>query len=239
MVTLAIDTSTQWCSVALDHPLGGGQTPPFLFSKHEDLGPGASAVVLNWVAALIDEAGITLADLERIAVGIGPGAFTGIRIGVGVAQGLALARNLPCVGIPCLDAVALEGIRALQLLPNEPVLVAMDARMNEVYWAQYVVNEHGFLNRLGDILLSSPQAVSMTTHQFHLMGNAVVAYPQEMADLRARAASVNETVLPHARSISSLANTGLYPLVAAADLQPIYIRDKVAQTIAERSAGAL
>ena len=128
MVTLAIDTSTQWCSVALDHPLGGGQTPPFLFSKHEDLGPGASAVVLNWVAALIDEAGITLADLERIAVGIGPGAFTGIRIGVGVAQGLALARNLPCVGIPCLDAVALEGIRALQLLPNEPVLVAIDRK---------------------------------------------------------------------------------------------------------------
>ena len=238
-MTLAIDTSTQWCSVALEHPEGGGQSPPFLFCRHEDLGPGASSVVLNWVAALVKDARITMADLDRIAVGIGPGAFTGIRIGVGVAQGLALARNLPCVGIPCLDAVALEGIRASQLLPNEPVLVAMDARMNEVYWAQYVVNEQGLPNRLGDILLSSPQDVSVSTHQFHLMGNAVMAYPHDMGGLRSRAATVSESLLPHARSIAALANSGLYSSVQAADLQPIYIRDKVAQTIAERAAGTI
>ena len=239
MLTLAIDTSTQWCSVALERSEGGGQTPPFLLCRHEDLGPGASSAVLNWVADLVKEADIAMADINQIAVGVGPGAFTGIRIGVGVAQGLALAGNIPCVGIPCLDAVALEGIRSSEMAPNDLVLVAMDARMNEVYWAQYVVDEQGLPQRMGDILLSVPEAVFATTNQFHLLGNALIAYPQAMADLRSRAMSVNESVLPHARSIAALAKSECYESVAPADLQPIYIRDKVAQTIAERAAGAI
>ncbi|MEY4120878.1 MAG: tRNA ((37)-N6)-threonylcarbamoyltransferase complex dimerization subunit type 1 TsaB, partial [Pseudomonadota bacterium] len=89
MTILAIDTSTQWCSVALVNPQGGSGQPQSPLSsgdlvRHENLGPESSQHALDWVEALLEEAQLNFRDLTGIAVGIGPGAFTGIRIGVGI-----------------------------------------------------------------------------------------------------------------------------------------------------------
>ncbi len=238
MTILAIDTSTQWCSVALVNAQGGGASqPPFSLIRHENLGPESSQHALDWVEALLTEANIFFKDLEAVAVGIGPGAFTGIRIGVGIGQGMALGGDLPCVPIVCLDAIALEGIHSLNLQQDQNVLVAVDARMSEVYWAQYRVLANGLPERLGDIQLSAPEDVMSATQDFYLVGNAASAYPEQMSSLITQAKQVDLNAVPHARSIAELAFDALEKglQVSAADLQPIYIRDKVAQTIAERA----
>ncbi len=243
MTILAIDTSTQWCSVALvNHPGGLGSSsgeskPPFSLVKHENLGPESSQYALDWVEALLHEAQLNFRDLDAIAVGIGPGAFTGIRIGVGIGQGMAFAAGLPCLPIVCLDAVALEGIESLSLSADETVLVAVDARMSEVYWALYTVQASGLPERLGDVYLSAPEAIDVPQTPFSLVGNAITAYPEAMNSLKERAQKIDADALPHARSIAKLGLDALAKglQVSAAELQPIYVRDKVAQTIAERA----
>ena len=243
MSILAIDTSTQWCSVALVQAKGvsaHGREAPFSLVRHENLGPESSQHALDWVEALLEEAQVNFRDLDAIAVGIGPGAFTGIRIGVGIGQGMALGGDLPCLPIVCLDAVALEGIHSLQIPCGAQVLVATDARMNEVYWANYEVSEDGLPTRLGDIYLSAPDQLDQPSVDFYLLGNAVTAYPEQMAHLVLSAKAVDAQVVPHARSIAQLGLDALQKglQVNAMDLQPIYVRDKVAQTIAERAGNS-
>jgi tRNA threonylcarbamoyladenosine biosynthesis protein TsaB len=82
---LAIDTSTQWCSVALVNPQGGSGHPQSPLSsidlvRHENLGPESSQHALDWVESLLEEAQLSFRDLKAIAVGIGPGAFTGLSL---------------------------------------------------------------------------------------------------------------------------------------------------------------
>ena len=240
MTILAIDTSTQWCSVALVNPQGGSGQPQSPLSsgdlvRHENLGPESSQHALDWVEALLDEAQLSFRDLTAIAVGIGPGAFTGIRIGVGIGQGMAFAADLPCLPIVCLDAVALEGIHQLGLKENDQVIAATDARMSEVYWARYVVH-NGLPERQDDVYLSAPKEIEIPATPFALVGNAVTAYPEDMLTIRQQAMAIDETAVPHARSIAQLGLDALEKglQVSAAELQPIYVRDKVAQTIAER-----
>lgn len=240
MTILAIDTSTQWCSVALVEAKGAsahGHEAPFSLVRHENLGPESSQHALDWVENLLHEAQLSFRDLDAIAVGIGPGAFTGIRIGVGIGQGMALGGDLPCLPIVCLDAIALEGIRSLKISSGSHLLVATDARMSEVYWANYVVAENGLPLREGDIYLSAPNKIDVPSNNFYLLGSAVTAYPEDMSELIRVAQAVDGQVVPHARSIADLGFDALQKglQVTAMDLQPIYIRDKVAQTIAERN----
>ena len=240
MTILAIDTSTQWCSVALVNPKGGSGQPesPLSLFRHENLGPGSSQCVLDWIESLLDEAKLTLSELEAVAVGIGPGAFTGIRIGVGVGQGLAYGANLPCLPVVCLDAVALEGIQKLNLKHGDDILVAVDARMSEVYWANYQVDEDGLPKALSEVLVSSPKNIKSCSENFYLVGNAAEIYPDVLAGLKSAAQGICFEALPHALAIATLAfkALGRGQQIQPEDLQPIYVRDKVAQTIAERAA---
>jgi tRNA threonylcarbamoyladenosine biosynthesis protein TsaB len=132
--------------------------------------------------------------------------------------------------------VALEGIHQLKLKENDQVIVAVDARMSEVYWARYMVQANGLPERQDDVYLSAPKDIDIPATAFALVGNAVTAYPEEMLAIRQQAMAIDETAVPHARSIARLGLDALEKglQVSAAELQPIYVRDKVAQTIAER-----
>jgi tRNA threonylcarbamoyladenosine biosynthesis protein TsaB len=129
----------------------------------------------------------------------------------------------------------------LQIANNANVLVAVDARMNEVYWARYIVQSNGLPKRVGDIYLTSPQDVDCPKDPFYLVGNAVISYPAEVSELTNLAIGVDSEAVPHARSIAALAIDALANglQVSAEDLQPIYVRDKVAQTISERNQVAV
>jgi len=93
---LAIDTSSAWCSVALSL----SDTAPLV--RHQKVSAGASQLLLPWIEELLRQASSELASLDAIAVGIGPGAFTGVRLGVAVVQGLATAAKLPILPVAVL-----------------------------------------------------------------------------------------------------------------------------------------
>src|SRR5712664_494190 len=124
---LAFDTATERMSIALAH---GGQ----VHAREAVGGAQASATLIPAILALLDEAGLVLADLDAIAFGRGPGAFTGLRTACSVAQGLAFGANKPVLPIDTLLAVAED---ARQGADRQSVWVVMDARMNEIYAAHY------------------------------------------------------------------------------------------------------
>ena len=150
---LAIDTSSAWCSVALSID---DERPAFL---HQKVSAGASQLLLPWIEQLLNAAKINLSSLDAIAIGVGPGAFTGVRLGLASVQGLAVATKLPVLPVISLDAIAAELVQTPAFLTARPkrFLVAIDARMNEVYWAHYETTPSGLPVRLGEVALTSPE----------------------------------------------------------------------------------
>jgi tRNA threonylcarbamoyl adenosine modification protein YeaZ len=126
MVILALDTAGDNCAVALART---GDGSSLLARRCEAIGRGHAERLMPMIGEALAEAGLTYADLERIAVTTGPGSFTGTRIGVAAARGLALALAIPAVGISVLDAL----IEAAPGKENGLVVAALDARRGEIY----------------------------------------------------------------------------------------------------------
>lgn len=215
MKLIAIDTATERCSVALliDERIveRAAQTP----RGHADL-------VLPMVEAVLAEAGLTLRQLDGLAYGRGPGAFTGVRIAVGVAQGLAYGAQLATVGISNLAAVAQQFAR-----PGARILVCMDARMNEVYWGRFESTHDGLVAATTAERVDLPEAVDAGDATV-FAGTGFGAYPQLAAGRPPDA--VHGAILPHARDIARLAVLELragrgQPADRA---QPVYLRDQIA-----------
>jgi len=130
---LALDASTEALSIAIQF---NGQT-----SKHFEVCPQQhSQKVLPLVSELLDKAGCKLQDLDGIVFGRGPGSFTGVRISVAIAQGLAYGANLPLVGVSTLQAMAQQALEEKEL---DSVVTGIDARMGEIYFAHYFKSETG------------------------------------------------------------------------------------------------
>jgi tRNA threonylcarbamoyladenosine biosynthesis protein TsaB len=181
---------------------------------------------------LLREAGIALADVAAIAFGAGPGSFTGVRTACGVAQGLAFGAGLPVVPLVTLEAMA-EACRARS--GASEVLAVLDARMGEVYWAQYRY-AGGAWQVVREPALSGPDAVQPTpVDGLAACGNGFAAYPDAFAG-KAFAQDADTSVVPHARDMAPLGAAALAAGrgVAASQAQPLYLRNKVAFTSAER-----
>jgi tRNA threonylcarbamoyladenosine biosynthesis protein TsaB len=190
-----------------------------------------SETLLPLVRTLMDEAGIAFTQLDAIAFGSGPGAFTGLRIACGLAQGLAVAAGVPVVPVSSLMALAEVG--------GAPrVLALLDARMGEVYAATFSRDPAGTLSVVADARVSSPIAVAIPAGVGWLAcGNAPAVYPLLAERLQAAGILWRGPATPAADSVARLAagqlargEPGIDPAAAA----PLYVRDKVAQTVAER-----
>lgn len=125
---LAIDTCSNLCAASVSD---AGRE---LGRCVRDIGTGHAEQLMAVIAAALDAAGKAYADLTAVAVAVGPGSFTGIRVGVSTARGLALALKIPSAGVGTLDALA-EEVRSS--FPGRPVLVAIDARRGELYGAAW------------------------------------------------------------------------------------------------------
>lgn len=210
---LAIDTSTSYLSLALLH-----RDQAHVY--HKAVGTKQSELILPQIGALFAKAGIGAADLGAIVYAQGPGAFTGLRIGTGVAQGLAAPFATPLIGIPCLDAVAYQR-------PNQAcVLAATDARMGEVFYAWFDTVNH---RRLSDYQVGKAAEITapdgMTCSDG--IGNAFALADKPPFD--------GETDMPTAADYLNLAATGRYPATDAAEAELLYVRNKIALTAKEQA----
>ena len=220
MLILALETAADPGSIALwrDGEVIARSCPERL-SNSETLLPQA--------AETLRELGLTFADVQGIAFGMGPGSFTGLRVSCGAAQGLAVARDLPLLGIGTLEAMALAS-------GGERVIVALDARMGEVYYGLYV---HCRLQ--GEIVVCAPESVPLPESTgWVACGNGLSSYPILLERLAAVVDVWRPEIMPSAEAVVRLAAPRLErgESIDPADAAPLYVRNKVAQTVAERLA---
>lgn len=230
---LAIDTTTEACSVALVFNQDGKEQR---LSRYQ-LAPRRHAeLILSMVDEVLAEAKLTLQQLDALAVTIGPGAFTGVRLGVAVAQGLAFSSGLKVIPINTLQALAFAAADS----SDSHIAVAMDARMNEVYWGCFEYKDSQLLAITQQTVVAAaqvPLAKKTMDNSWRFAGTGWQAYPQEFKELLGISVVCNESlVLPTAESVLSLALTSFDTALEAELLLPLYLRDKVAETIIERQA---
>ena len=231
MKLLAIETSTEACSVGLS--IDGN-----LLLDHRMVAQKHGALVLPMIDALMAEAGLAPAQLDGVVFGRGPGSFTGVRIGVAVTQGIALGAGVGVVGISTLQSVA-QG--CFRVHGDEQVAVCLDARMDEVYFSAYQLDEAGLMQAVMEerVLPPADMPALPTDKNWYWAGTGAERY----AELLGSEFDVAEGVIrpdcwPHAQDLLTLGEVvarsgGLLPPEEAA---PVYLRDKVAQTTAEQAA---
>lgn len=221
MRLLALDTSTEACSVAL--LLDDEVRLRFQLTERSH-----AELVLPMVQSLLEEAGLALTDLDGLAFGRGPGAFTGLRIASGVVQGLALGADLPVAPVSSLASVAAQ----VAVPAGEAVLVCNDARMGEVYWGVYRLEPDGTVQALCDETVSAPDRVGEGAPVArHVVGNALPRYPVLAERLAAAGLQSHDGVYPRADAVALL---GAIMLAAGAGVAaelafPVYVRDDVAR----------
>ncbi|PMS23765.1 tRNA (adenosine(37)-N6)-threonylcarbamoyltransferase complex dimerization subunit type 1 TsaB [Trinickia dabaoshanensis] len=239
-VLLALDTSTEYCSVALlcaeASQAASNPAAARVWTRHEMTGAVSSARVLPAVRELFDEAGLSIGQCNAVAFGSGPGSFTGLRTATGVAQGLAFGLQVPVVPVSTLLVCAEHARRRDPSI--EHVLAVLDARMDEVYWAEYAWDgASGEWQTLSPPALGAPEALVAPPAPFALAGNAADAFGERL-DVAGLARSVDRAALPHAEPLAWAALRAYRAgrTVAPEHAAPEYVRDKVAQTSAERLA---
>ncbi|WP_243454124.1 tRNA (adenosine(37)-N6)-threonylcarbamoyltransferase complex dimerization subunit type 1 TsaB [Oceanisphaera pacifica] len=215
---LAIDTATEACSAAL-------WQDGAVLSRYQVAPRGHTDLILPMVAELLAESELSLQDLDGLAFGRGPGSFTGVRITLGVAQGLAFGANLPLLGVSNLQALA-QG--AHRVCGAEQALSAIDARMGEIYVGGFAFKQGLMVEHWPEQVLT-PERFLEQTQQDHWndgVGSGFVTYPA----LATRVNTVCEAhPYPDAQDLLPQA-LALYQAglgVDAADAQPVYLRDTV------------
>jgi tRNA threonylcarbamoyladenosine biosynthesis protein TsaB len=224
---LALDTATEACSVAL-------QNGDDVIGRFAELGRGHAQQILIMVEAVLAEAGLSLCMLDGIAASVGPGAFTGVRISVAVAQGLAFGANLRVVPVTTLEALAAQAMQE----GAAHALACLDARMGEVYWGAFTADARRGVVASSTSRVGPPDAVVLPPAPglYRGIGRGFAAYPQ-LGSLPGLVLDPKDgQALPNARDIARLGalRLGLGESLDPADLSPLYLRDKVALTEAER-----
>ncbi|HCE07640.1 MAG TPA: tRNA (adenosine(37)-N6)-threonylcarbamoyltransferase complex dimerization subunit type 1 TsaB [Oxalobacteraceae bacterium] len=223
---IAIETSSEIASAAL---LCGDQ----LIARATTGVQTHSQSILPMVQSVLAQAGIGLAQCDAVAFGAGPGSFTGVRTACGIAQGLAFGLDLPVLAVVTLQAMA-QACR--EVSGASDVLAVLDARMGEVYWAQYRYTDR-WLTVTAPTLSAPSELVARGT--VTACGNGMSVYADAFA-AHSFAVDARPDLMPHARWIAQVARSELAQgmAVAARDAQPIYLRNKIALTTSERLAKA-
>ncbi len=223
MNLLALDTSTEYLSLAVWREAG-------LVTREARAGQRHTELILPLLRELLDETGLRLRDLDAVAFGEGPGSFTGLRIGCGVAQGLAFGAGLPVVGINTLLALARQA-------PGERAIVCLDARMGEVYHAAYYRSDAVWREVHSAALHAPETAPPVEGGGWCGIGSGWAAHGEALAARYGGAvSSIVADAHPHARDIAYLAvqrlrQSGGRPALEAS---PVYVRNKVALKTSER-----
>lgn len=221
MNLLAIDTSTPACSVAL-------RVGQQMHERHVVEPRAHTRILIPMIDGLLQQAGLSVGDLDAVILGNGPGSFIGMRIGASVAQGLCFAAQLKVVPVSSLSALAAEVIAEHGA---ERVIVAQDARMQEIYVGRF--------RRAGDHVESEEPEVIVPVGPLPVSGNGVVSaageawhrYPDLLDANRAIAGRVIDLRYPRASYVLDLGARSLDSAVDPTSLRPAYLRTKVAEPL--------
>ncbi len=226
MKLLAFETATEACSVAVW--IDGEVRERFEIAprRHAEL-------ALPWAEAMLADAGIARSQLDAIAVGRGPGAFTGVRLAIAIAQGIALALDKPVVPVSTLAALAMQA-------QGERILAAIDARMGEVYAAAFRREGEGVF-AMSQETVGAPDSVQLPGDEagWQGVGTGFAAADAVLQQrLQQRLSSVDAGALPHAADVARVAALAFArgEGVAPERLEPAYLRDNVALTLEQQKA---
>lgn len=218
---LALDTATENCSVAL-------LVDDKVYVRSEVAPRDHTKKILPMVDEVLKEAGITLAELDALAFGRGPGSFTGVRISIGIAQGLAFGADLPLIGVSTLEAMA-QGCYRKHGATH--VATAIDARMSEVYWGRYVrQNDGSWLAQDAECVIAPSLLVSdmvADSDTWYTAGTGWDAY--EQLNTLPLACKASDVLFPDAEDMVHIAKFELEKgnTVSAEEASPVYLRDTV------------
>ncbi len=224
---VALDTSTEACSVALlcnDEQIFRYIVEPRIHAK----------VLLPMLDEVLAEAGISPNQLDGVAFGCGPGAFTGVRIGSAAAQAIALGGNLPVVPVSTLASIAHRCFREQGI---EKVAAAIDARMGEVYWGAYRVGESGVVASVCDEKVCKPAEADRLDKTWSAAGTGWQTYEHELAEATGATVVASVDPFPHALDVLLIGSKQLLcgDGVSPENALPVYLRDNVALTVKERA----
>ena len=220
---LALDTATEACSAAL-------QNLQQIDARFEIAPRDHTQRILPLVQELLQVQQLELTALDVLAFGRGPGSFTGVRIGIGIAQGLALGANLPMIGVSSLATMA-QG--AWRLTGATRVLAAIDARMGELYWAEYQRDENGeWLGAETEAVIKpevAQQRIAALSGEWTVVGTGWQAYPHLLTSPGAQLIA-SDVLLPAAEDMLPLALSAWQrdESVAVENAEPVYLRNEVA-----------
>jgi tRNA threonylcarbamoyladenosine biosynthesis protein TsaB len=227
MNILALDTCTELCSAAI-------LTAETLYIDSKLTERGHSDMILSMMDRLLAEAKLSIKDIDVVAFGRGPGSFTGVRVGVGVAQGIAFAHDIPVVAVSSLAAVAQY---AADTTGAEHIAVAMDARMNEIYCASYRYSA-GFVEaETEEKVCPASDFVPAVKQAWFGAGTAWSVYEEELkANFDQNLLNFEAELYPHASAIAKLAQREFEAgrVMKAEQAVPVYLRDKVAKKKAQQ-----
>jgi tRNA threonylcarbamoyladenosine biosynthesis protein TsaB len=229
MKLLALDTSTEACSAAL--LLDDDVRLRFQLTERSH-----AELILPMIDGLLAETGLRLKDLDGLAFGRGPGAFTGLRVAAGVAQGLAIGAGLKVVPVSSLAAVAWQ----VEAAGGEQVLVCNDARMGEIYWAVFEGDRaRGVPSPSGEERVSPPERITFLKSVRHAAGNAFARHPSLRERLQTAGLQFHDGLYPRADAVARI---GAQLLAAGEGIDaefalPTYVRDDVARPSQSRVTG--
>lgn len=221
MKLLAFDASTEACSVALS-------INNQVFSEFQLCPQSHSLVLLPMIDRLLKQADHKLSQLDGIIFGQGPGSFTGVRIGTGVAQGLAFSADLPVVGVSTLQTMAQQAYMKHSI---EQVIATIDARMSEVYVGYYQLNAENIMTPVLNEAVLPPTALAdylaAHTHQAYGVGTGWQAYSSILSALQTNQDTV-DIVYPDALAMLAIGQVNFEQKATTAEFaQPVYVRDTV------------
>jgi tRNA threonylcarbamoyladenosine biosynthesis protein TsaB len=230
MILLAFELATEACSVALQHD---GR----VLARHEIAPRRHVELALPWADALLAEAGVAKSQLDALAVGVGPGAFTGVRLAISLVQGIALGLDRPVLPVSTLAALAEP------FLAEGPVLAAIDARMGELYVGEFECDQDGLPRAMAPEQLIALDAAAAALEARGVAGIGVgtgfaAGGGTWFAPLADRFTRIDASALPTATAVARIAARCFADgrAVAPERLEPTYLRDKVALTAAEQAA---
>lgn len=222
MKLLAIETATECCSTALlvdDEIFAVSEVAP---RRHNE-------IILSMCEQVLAQGEVSLAQLDTIAFGRGPGAFTGVRLAASVTQGIALAQDLTVVPVSSLAALAQAAYQKEQALQ---VLSCIDARMQEVYYALFQINEFGVMQVVSEEQVIQPSLIEIDISNNCIgVGTGWRSYADVLFERCGKQITYDADALPHAEFIARLGKFYFEQghRVSAIQALPVYLRDNVAE----------